>query len=148
MDPIASITLYTNVGKSAAETLSMNRQLFGEESMSRTQNVQTHRDRKKARQVKSKVKNMTNIFCDFKRIVYKEVVLAGQTVNFGYYCDVRRRPREKCVKTSPRTLATRELVVAPRQRTVSYFLLHQGFCFTKINMTVAPIKPTFLYFPD
>jgi hypothetical protein len=39
---------------------------------------------KKARQVKSKVKSMLNIFFDIKRIVHKEFVLAGKTVNFAY----------------------------------------------------------------
>jgi histone-lysine N-methyltransferase SETMAR len=43
---------------------------------------------KKARQVKGKVKSMLIIFFDIKRIVHKEFVLAGQTVNFAYYHDI------------------------------------------------------------
>jgi histone-lysine N-methyltransferase SETMAR len=43
---------------------------------------------KKARQVKSKVKNMLIIFFDTKGIVHKEFILAGQTVNSAYYCIV------------------------------------------------------------
>jgi hypothetical protein len=42
----------------------------------------------KARQVKSKVKSMIIIFLDIKGIIHKEFVLAGQTVNFTYFCDV------------------------------------------------------------
>jgi hypothetical protein len=43
---------------------------------------------KKARQIKSKVKGMIIIFFDIKKIVHKEFNMAGQTVNFTYYCDV------------------------------------------------------------
>jgi hypothetical protein len=43
---------------------------------------------KKARKVKRKVKSMFIIFFDIQRIVHKEFVLAGQTVNSEYYCDV------------------------------------------------------------
>jgi hypothetical protein len=49
---------------------------------------------KKARQVKSKVKSMLIIFFDIMGIVHKEFVLAGQTVNSKYYCDVLRRLHE------------------------------------------------------
>jgi hypothetical protein len=47
----------------------------------------------KARQVKSKVKSMLITFFHIKGIVYKEFVLAGQTVNSAYYRDVLRRLR-------------------------------------------------------
>jgi hypothetical protein len=43
---------------------------------------------KKANQVKSKVKSMIIIFFNINGIVHKEFVLAGQTVNSSYYCDV------------------------------------------------------------
>jgi hypothetical protein len=39
---------------------------------------------KKERQVKSKVKSLFIIFLGIKRIVHKEFVLAGQTVNSAY----------------------------------------------------------------
>jgi hypothetical protein len=49
----------------------MIRQTFGEESLSRARKAQNHQDRKKARQVKSKVKIMLIIFFDIKGIGHK-----------------------------------------------------------------------------
>jgi hypothetical protein len=69
-----------NLGESGTETLAMIRQTFKKESMIRTWEVQTHRDRKKARQVKSKVESMLIIFFGIKGIGHKEFVLAGQTL--------------------------------------------------------------------
>jgi hypothetical protein len=42
----------------------------------------------KGKQAKSKVKRMLKVFFDIKQIVHKEFVLAGQTVNSTYYCNV------------------------------------------------------------
>jgi hypothetical protein len=49
---------------------------------------------KKARQVKTKVKSMLNIFFAIKGIAHEEFFLAGKTINYTYYCDVLRRLRE------------------------------------------------------
>jgi hypothetical protein len=49
---------------------------------------------KKVRQMKSKVMSMLIIFFDIKGLVLKEFVLAGQTVNSTYYCDILWRLRE------------------------------------------------------
>jgi hypothetical protein len=49
---------------------------------------------KKVRQVKSKAKSMLIIFFDIKRIDHKEFILAVQTVNSAYYCDVLQRLHE------------------------------------------------------
>jgi hypothetical protein len=43
---------------------------------------------KMVRQVKSKVKSMLITFFDIKGIVRTEFVLAGQTVNSAYYCNI------------------------------------------------------------
>jgi hypothetical protein len=49
------------------------------------------------RQVENNVKSMLIIFFDIKGIVDKELVLAGQTANPVYYCDVLQRLREDFV---------------------------------------------------
>jgi hypothetical protein len=63
--------------------------------------VQTHWDQKNGRQVKSKVKSMLIILFDIKRIVHKEIILVGQTVNFVYFCDSLWRLRENVQKLYP-----------------------------------------------
>jgi hypothetical protein len=80
----------------------MIRCAFREEIPNRTRKVQTHRERKKTKQVKSKVKSMFIIFLDNKGIVHKDLVLAGQIVNSAYYCDVLRRVREYVQRLSPK----------------------------------------------
>jgi hypothetical protein len=70
---------------------------------------------KKVRLVKCKVKSLLIIFFDIKGIIYKEIVLAGQTIIFTYFCG-------KCAKTYEDfalTLITKGLAVASRQRTIS-----------------------------
>jgi hypothetical protein len=56
---------------------------------------------KKARQLKSKVNSVLITFFDIKGSVHKEFVLAGQTVNSEYYCDVLRRLRENVRRLRP-----------------------------------------------
>jgi hypothetical protein len=70
------------------EILAIIRQEFEEERMSHTRKVKLKVRLKKVRQVKSKVKSMLIIFLDIKGIVHKEFVLAGQTINSAYYCNV------------------------------------------------------------
>jgi hypothetical protein len=72
--------------------------------------------------VKSKVKIML-IFFDIKRIVHKELVMEGQTVNFAYSFDISWLLRENVL--SARTYASTELAVASRQSTVSHFYSNQ-----------------------
>jgi hypothetical protein len=100
---------------------------------------------KKARQVKGKVKSMLNIFYDIKGIVHKQFVLAGQTVNSAYYCDVLWRLRESVRRLRP------ELWLQ------NYWLLHHNApshnsfftreLLTKYKMTVVLHPPYFSVFP-
>jgi hypothetical protein len=65
---------------------------------------------------------MLIIFFDSKGIAYQELALAGQTIDSAYYCDALQRLREN----STRILATTELPVASRQRSILPFLFHHG----------------------
>jgi hypothetical protein len=80
------------------EPLAMIRQAFVEESMSRTRVFESKK--KQRRQVKDKVKSMLIIFFSIKGIV-KRLVLAGQAVNFTYYCYVLRRLVKMCEDFAP-----------------------------------------------
>jgi hypothetical protein len=95
---------------------------------------------KKARQVKSKVKSMLIIFYDIKGTVHKDFILAGQTVNSEYHCDVLRSLREH------------ESVRRLRLELQNWLLLHDNSpphisFFTTNNMTVVLHPPYFLLFP-
>jgi hypothetical protein len=58
---------------------------------------------------------------------YSQTIRAGRpNSQSACYSNVLTAIVWKCAKTSPRTLATQELAVASRQRTVSHFLFHQG----------------------
>ena len=59
---------------------------------------------KKARQVKNNVKSMIITFFDVKRIVLKEFVPTGRTVNSGFYCDVLQRMGENVRRCCPKLL--------------------------------------------
>jgi hypothetical protein len=88
--------------------------------------------------VKSKVKSMFIIFFDIKRIIHEEFVLADQTVNSAYYCDVLRRLYETVRRLRPE-------LWHQRTGTVSNFLFSPQNFLPKNNMTVVP-NPS--YSPD
>jgi hypothetical protein len=102
---------------------------------------------KNAREVKSKVKNMIIAF------LWQQGDYCSQTISpgrpNGQFCIPLWRfmvTARKCAKTLSQTLATKELVVASQQCTVSHFLYHQAI-FDQKHHCQPP--PTLLFcFPD
>jgi hypothetical protein len=84
------------------ETLAIIRQVFREDRMSRTQKVQAETKKKeKCNRRRPKSKACSSFFFDMKGIVRKEFVLAGQTANFTYYCDILRQLHENVRRPDP-----------------------------------------------
>jgi hypothetical protein len=129
----------------ATKTMIMIRQKFEEVSINRTRKVQTHRDWKETRQVKSKVKSILIISIDIKWIVHKEFVLVyGKSIphiNVTFTATAG-----KYAKTSPRTLRTKDLTIAARQCTVWHLNFHLGISDAKQN-DCRPHPPYFSLFP-
>jgi hypothetical protein len=80
-----------------------------------------------------------------KGIVQKEFVLAGGTipptpVTFTVTA-------WKCAKTSPRTLATKELAVTSLQSTILHFLLQQGIFLPEATQQSSPLTLLFSVSP-
>jgi hypothetical protein len=69
-----------NPGNDYTSVQGRNHELYKENSNSSRQ--------KRARRVKSKVKSMLIIFFETKWIVLKKLVMASQTVNTTYHCDI------------------------------------------------------------
>jgi hypothetical protein len=84
------------------------------------------------------VKSILIIFFDIKGFIPKEFVLAGQRVNFAYYCAVLRRLRENLRRL--RFELRRQKDNAPSH--TSFFARE---FLTKNNMITIPIHLTFLF---
>jgi hypothetical protein len=64
---------------------------------------------------------MLIIFFDIKEIVHKEFVLAAQTVNSSYYCNMKM-----CEDFAP-DFGNKKLAVVSRQRIVPHFIFTRKF---------------------
>jgi hypothetical protein len=90
---------------------------------------------------------MLIIFFDIKGTGHKELILAGQTVNSAYYCDVLRRLRENVRKLRP-NLWRRKNWLLHYDNVPCHTSIFTRNIFTRSNMTVVPHPPTFLCLPD
>ena len=112
------ITVCTELCQLASDDESfLSRVITGDESWVYGYNPETKRQSsqwkiptsprpKKARQMKSNLKSMNISFFDIKRIVRKEFVPTGQTVNSGFYCEVLWRLCEKVRRHRPQLART------------------------------------------
>jgi hypothetical protein len=82
---------------------------------------------------------------DIKGIVHKEFVLAGQTVNSAYYCDVLRRLR-KNVRRLHLELWRQKNWLLHHDNAPSRASFFTGEFLTK-NITIVPHPPYFSLFP-
>jgi hypothetical protein len=98
---------------------------------------------KKARQVNSKVKSMLITFFDINGIIHKEFVLAGQTVNSAYYCDISWRLCENVRRLRPEIWRQNWLLHHNNAPSHTSFFTREFL--TKNNMTGIPHPP---YSPD
>jgi hypothetical protein len=105
--------------------------------------VQTNWDRKKVRQVKSKVKSMLIIFFYIKGTVHKEFILAGQTVSSSYYCEVLWWLHEFVQRLHPEFWSQNNWLLLTATHCLTSFFTRE--ILTKNNMTVIPHPP---YLPD
>jgi hypothetical protein len=101
---------------------------------------------KNARRVKIKAKSMLIIFFGTKGIVHKEFVLAGQTFNSAYYCDILRRLRENARRLRPELWRQKNWLLH-HDNAPSHTSLSTREFLTENNMTVVPHSLYFSLFP-
>jgi hypothetical protein len=85
---------------------------------------------------------MLIIFFDIKEIVHKEFILAGQTVNSAYCCDVLQR-----LKNLPKLWQQKNWLLH-HDNALFHTSLLTGEFLTKNNMTVVLHPPYVSLFPD
>jgi hypothetical protein len=99
-----------------------------------------------ARQVKNKVKRMLITFFDLKGSVHKEFVLARQTVNSAYYCDILRRLRENMRRLHPELWRQKNWLLHHNAPSHTSFV--NIIFFYKKNTTLVSHPPYFSLYPQ
>jgi hypothetical protein len=116
----------------------MIREAFGDESISRTEEAQTHCDRKGQSRACSSFSLISRGFA------HKEFVLAGQTLNSTYYCDVLRRLRANMRRLRPE-LWRRKNWLLHHDNAPSHTCSFIREFLVKSSMAVVPHHPTVLF---
>jgi len=101
---------------------------------------QIHRDRKKARQVRSNVKAMLIVFSNIQGIVHKEFLPPGQTVNDKFHCEVLKWLREGIWRKCPDKWKNNNWFLHHDNVPAHTALVVQQFLTSK-NITVIPHPP-------
>jgi hypothetical protein len=76
-------------------------------------------------QAESKVKSLLIIFFEINKIVHKEFLVEGQTVNSAHYCDVLRQLRKNERRFAPN--------FGDKKLAASHFLFHKGIFYQTHN---------------
>jgi hypothetical protein len=135
-----SIKFCTNLGKSATKTLAMIRQAFWKRAWA-VHGKFKFTETEKGEIGKEQSQEFAYHFLWHQGDCSQRIHHDRQKSRFRILLRRFAATAWKCANTSPRTLPTKELAVASRQRTVSHFLFHQGM-FYKNNLSVVPTHPT------
>jgi hypothetical protein len=90
---------------------------------------------------------MLIIFFDIKWIVPKEFILAGQTVNSAYYCDISWQLHENVLRLQPERWRQKNWLLHHNNAPSHTYFFTMEF-FTQNNMTAVHLPPCFSLFPQ
>jgi hypothetical protein len=138
----ACIEFCASLGKSATETLTMTRQAFGGEIMSRTWEVHIHPDRKRRDRWRAKSRACSSFsLTSFGMFTKNSSWQAKQSITHTtvtFYCDCVKNIRRFCSE-----LQRPKIWLLHHDNAHSHTSFFRREFLTKNNMTVGPTLPTF-----